>query len=385
MTLTCTSNREAFAQIRAIFAEGVHLKRLLIFKDLQATNPRLHPPDPAHGPVLIDHSLHMEANVITDQATPRPLVRTVIQPIVVYLVEQRPKYTSNPFDSLLIECNPNQPQSFKVYITICKINFEIVYLLANSQVEAFGHDWLPSDILILHAYHRLMRGSSHDIVHLLIKLADISLVDSSYSYSHVDNVRECQSGQSPCCCAVRNAPSENPTPTTPELYTALYARMESYAYETNKMGELFDYEPDVLSDRASFLALIDVLYPSDKIMQLDVEFSSRGTSPPGPDTPPSSSDGGQEEVVSLDAEHDHQAFAQGALMTEMLAGIRGSTPHELMRSGSNACPHLPKIPTAKCQLTLGRALLKDLSSTGLSTVPAFHGPTLPLSTSTTLT
>lgn len=58
MTLSCTSNREAFAQIRAIFAEGVHLKRLLIFKDLQATNPRLHPPNPAHGPVLLDHSLH---------------------------------------------------------------------------------------------------------------------------------------------------------------------------------------------------------------------------------------------------------------------------------------------------------------------------------------
>ncbi|KAG9542803.1 hypothetical protein KCU77_g21963, partial [Aureobasidium melanogenum] len=110
---------------------------------------------------------------------------------------------------------------------------------------------------------------------------------------------------------------------------------ESYAYETNKMGELFDYEPDLLSDRASFQALIDELYPSDKTMQLDVEFSSRGTSPPGPDTPPSSSDGGQEEVVSLDAEHEHQAFARGALMTEMLAGIRGSTPHDLMRSGSN--------------------------------------------------
>ncbi|KAH0387715.1 hypothetical protein KCU92_g1525, partial [Aureobasidium melanogenum] len=111
--------------------------------------------------------------------------------------------------------------------------------------------------------------------------------------------------------------------------------MESYAYETNKMGELFDYEPDLLSDRASFQALIDELYPSDKTMQLDVEFSSRGTSPPGPDTPPSSSDGGQEEVVSLEAEREHQAFAQGALMTEMLAGIRGSTPHDLMRSGSN--------------------------------------------------
>ncbi|KAG9649477.1 hypothetical protein KCU64_g9426, partial [Aureobasidium melanogenum] len=119
--------------------------------------------------------------------------------------------------------------------------------------------------------------------------------------------------------------------------------MESYAYETNKMGELFDYEPDLLSDRASFQALIDELYPSDKKMQLDVEFSSRGTSPPGPDTPPSSSDGGQEEVVSLDAEHEHQAFARGALMTEMLAGIRGSTPHGLMRSGSNVYHELNTI------------------------------------------
>lgn len=72
-------------------------------------------------------------------------------------------------------------------------------------------------MVILHAYDRLMRGLSHDIVHLLIKLDDISLVDSSYSYSHVDNVRDCQSGQSPCCCAVRNAPSVyDPTPTTPE-------------------------------------------------------------------------------------------------------------------------------------------------------------------------
>jgi hypothetical protein len=57
----------------------------------------------------------------------------------------------------------------------------------------------------------------------------------------------------------------------PKLYTALYARvgsqlqldrdqisMESCAYETNKMEELFDYGPDLLSDRASFQALIDI-------------------------------------------------------------------------------------------------------------------------------
>lgn len=111
--------------------------------------------------------------------------------------------------------------------------------------------------------------------------------------------------------------------------------MESYAYESNKMEELFDYGPDLLSDRASFQALIDELYPTDTIMQLDVEFSSRGTSPRGPDTPPSSTGGGQEEVADPEAEHEHQAFAQGALMTEMLAGIRGSTPNDSMRSGSN--------------------------------------------------
>lgn len=129
--------------------------------------------------------------------------------------------------------------------------------------------------------------------------------------------------------------------------------MESYAYETNKMEEPFDYGPDLLSDRASFLALIDELYPSDKTMQLDVEFSSRGTSPPGPDTPPSSSGGGQEEVVSLEAEHEHQAFAQGALMTEMLAGIRGSTPHDLMRSGSNVYHDLNTIESSFQEPYLG--------------------------------
>ncbi|CAD0110356.1 unnamed protein product [Aureobasidium uvarum] len=101
------------------------------------------------------------------------------------------------------------------------------------------------------------------------------------------------------------------------------------------MEELFDYGPDLLSDRASFQALIDELYPTDTIMRLDVEFSSRGTSPRGPDTPPSSTGGGQAEVASLEAEHEYQAFAQGALMTEMLAGIRGSTPDDSMRSGSN--------------------------------------------------
>jgi hypothetical protein len=131
--------------------------------------------------------------------------------------------------------------SSKVYTTICKITFEIMHFFANSQVVAiatsvtaharypwadtFGRNWPATESSILHAYHRLMRGPSHDIVHLLIKLDDISLVDSSYSCSHVDNVRDCQSGQSPCCCAVRNAPSVNPTPTTPKPYTALYARV----------------------------------------------------------------------------------------------------------------------------------------------------------------
>ncbi|KAG2165682.1 hypothetical protein JADG_005421 [Aureobasidium aubasidani] len=77
-------------------------------------------------------------------------------------------------------------------------------------------------------------------------------------------------------------------------------------------------------------------------MQLDVEFSSRGTSPTGPATPPSSS-GGQEEVASPDVEHEHQAFAQGALMTEMLAGMEGSTPNDLMRSGTNVYDALDTI------------------------------------------
>lgn len=135
----------------------------------------------------------------------------------------------------------------------CFIKFQSLYhnlqdhlwnhalFFANSQVVAiaisvtayarypwastFGRNWSATEVFILHAYHRLMRGSSHDIVHLLIKLDDISLVDSSYSCSHVDNVRDCQSGQSSCCCAVRNTPSVNPTPTTPQTYTALYARV----------------------------------------------------------------------------------------------------------------------------------------------------------------
>jgi hypothetical protein len=93
--------------------------------------------------------------------------------------------------------------------------------------------------------------------------------------------------------------------------------MESFAYETNKMEELYDYGPDLLSDRVSFEALISELYPTDSSMQLDVEFSSRGTSPPGPDTPPSSSGGGQEEVASLETGEEHHVF-QGALMTEIL-------------------------------------------------------------------
>jgi len=108
------------------------------------------------------------------------------------------------------------------------------------------------------------------------------------------------------------------------------------------MEDLFDYGPDLLSDRASFQALVDELYSTDSNMQLDVEFSSRGTSPIGPATPPSSS-GGQEEVASPDVEHEHQAFAQGALMTEMLAGMEGSTPNDLMRSGTNVYDALDTI------------------------------------------
>ncbi|THW96676.1 hypothetical protein D6D15_00907 [Aureobasidium pullulans] len=118
--------------------------------------------------------------------------------------------------------------------------------------------------------------------------------------------------------------------------------MESFAYEPNKMEDLFDYGPDLLSDRASFQALVDELYSTDSNMQLDVEFSSRGTSPTGPATPPSSS-GGQEEVASPDVEHEHQAFAQGALMTDMLAGMEGSTPNDLMRSGTNVYDALDTI------------------------------------------
>ncbi|KAI4836047.1 hypothetical protein E4T44_07727 [Aureobasidium sp. EXF-8845] len=112
------------------------------------------------------------------------------------------------------------------------------------------------------------------------------------------------------------------------------------------MEEPFDYGPDLLSDRASFQALIDELYPTDSMMQLDVDFSSRGTSPPGPDTPPSSSGGGQEEVASLETGHDHQMFAQGALMTEMLAGMRGSTPNDLLGPGTNICHDLNTIESS---------------------------------------
>jgi len=122
--------------------------------------------------------------------------------------------------------------------------------------------------------------------------------------------------------------------------------MESFAYGTNKMEELFDYGPDLLSDRASFQALIDELYPADASMQLDVEFSSRGTSPPGPDTPPSSSGDNQEDVANLETGHEHQAFAQGALMTEMLAGMRGSTPTDLMRAGTNIYHDLNTIESS---------------------------------------
>lgn len=122
--------------------------------------------------------------------------------------------------------------------------------------------------------------------------------------------------------------------------------MESFAYGTNKMDELFDYGPDLLSDRASFQALIGELYPADTSMQLDVEFSSRGTSPTGPDTPPSSSGGGQEDVASLETGHEQQAFTHGALMTEMLAGIRGSTPNDLMRAGTNIYHDLNTIESS---------------------------------------
>jgi hypothetical protein len=122
--------------------------------------------------------------------------------------------------------------------------------------------------------------------------------------------------------------------------------MESFAYETNKMEEPFDYGPDLLSDRASFQALIDELYPTDSNMQLDVDFSSRGTSPPGPDTPPPSSGGGQEEVADLETGHEYQTFAQGALMTEMLAGMRGSTPNDLLGPGTNICHDLNTIESS---------------------------------------
>ncbi|KAI4841840.1 hypothetical protein E4T44_07655 [Aureobasidium sp. EXF-8845] len=112
------------------------------------------------------------------------------------------------------------------------------------------------------------------------------------------------------------------------------------------MEEPFDYGPDLLSDRASFQALIDELYPTDSNMQLDVDFSSRGTSPPGPDTPPSSSGGGQEEVADLETGHEYQTFAQGALMTEMLAGMRGSTPNDLLGPGTNICHDLNTIESS---------------------------------------
>ncbi|KAI5206388.1 hypothetical protein E4T39_02559 [Aureobasidium subglaciale] len=100
------------------------------------------------------------------------------------------------------------------------------------------------------------------------------------------------------------------------------------------MEEFYDYGPDLLSDRVSFQALIDELYPTDSKMQLDVEFSSRGTSPTGPDTPPSSS-GGQEEIASPEEEHERQSFAPGALMTEMLAGVGGYTSNDVMRPGAS--------------------------------------------------
>jgi hypothetical protein len=128
--------------------------------------------------------------------------------------------------------------------------------------------------------------------------------------------------------------------------------MESFAYETNKMEELYDYGPDLLSDRVSFEALISELYPTDSSMQLDVEFSSRGTSPPGPDTPPSSSGGGQEEVASLETGEEHHVF-QGALMTEMLAGMGGSTSNDLMRSGANIYHDMNSVESSLHESYLG--------------------------------
>jgi hypothetical protein len=107
--------------------------------------------------------------------------------------------------------------------------------------------------------------------------------------------------------------------------------MESFAYETRTMDDPFDYGPDLLSDRASFQALIEELYLPDSEMQLD---GSRGTSPTGLDTPPSSS-GGQDEVFGLETEDQSQAFAQGALMTDMLAGIGGSDHVHTTSSGTN--------------------------------------------------
>ncbi|KAH0284904.1 hypothetical protein M436DRAFT_58750 [Aureobasidium namibiae CBS 147.97] len=150
--------------------------------------------------------------------------------------------------------------------------------------------------------------------------------------------------------------------------------MESFAYGTNKMEELFDYGPDLLSDRASFQALIDELYPADTSMQLDVEFSSRDTSPPGPDTPPSSSGGGQEDVASLETGHEHQAFAQGALMTEMLAGMRGSTPTDLMRAGTNTYHDLNMIESSFQDSYLG---LPSSSQYPPSQMPAYTWESFP--------
>ena len=86
--------------------------------------------------------------------------------------------------------------------------------------------FIDSQPRLLYCMHtdRLVRGSiSHDIVHLITKLDD-SLVDSSHSYSHVDNVRvsvqaAVRYGTLLSVLRILHQP--------PKFYTALYARVGS--------------------------------------------------------------------------------------------------------------------------------------------------------------
>jgi len=84
--------------------------------------------------------------------------------------------------------------------------FITLQAVAITMAECNIYGWMLSVVIgsqprLLYYMHidRLVRGLSHDIVHLFNKLNDSSLVDSSHSFSHVDYVRG--SVKSPSCCA----------------------------------------------------------------------------------------------------------------------------------------------------------------------------------------